>query len=898
MLCMESIFYSPLLPSYLMKQILPMLAVFFLSLLPVFGSVTLAEFNTCGTFEGASENGVPSGWELVISSPKVNLVPAISMDIPQAGTKCLKLTCSYPNEPQVYGLMRTDITCQPMTEYKFTIYVKSESNNGSCWFGGGNQWRWYNGIPMGKYDWTPMDGYYRTGADETSFPFFVLASGNATIYVDSLHVTRMGPASDPTFRPSYQTWDASRLQSVFAEIKAKTPVFRKRLETLKASGAHIDYALSKLSIIEAFLPNAEKKIPNPNYQLACTAMLDEMQQLANLLQSDLEALSSDPKGVPQVYRYRTGPIIPSGYSQIANVMDPKTGKVIRRPSILNGFGHFFTVADEIPFWQDRGCDFIQIELGPNCVSPRPDGTLQVDESAVINIVKYLQNAVKYNVAVTLLISPHYVPNSSGGMYWSDLPSVWAYYNAYLSAILPKIKNIPSLHSITLSNEPHSFSVPTDPYLQKTWLEYISKKYRGVSKLNAAYGGKSFASFSDVPMPPADKVWPGSFTHDERPWIYDWERCNEERFAAWHKRMADLVHKYAPSVSVHTKITGGFLTGGPMADGIDPELYASFTNYCGFDEVGGLRIIYDLDTSFQKAPIINSENHILSPDITYDMLDMQRFYSDIYTQAMHGQTASATWTYEPYFYDGLEKTTFAIRPAAMASVAKCGMDLMRIAPEMSAIQNASRKVAIIYSPVSYWYNSAYHPTWYSAWDAFFNTGLRVRFLSEKQLQAGKFGDVKVLILPEAQVVEPETIAGIRKFVANGGKVISIGHNLEYTPGWLPINAESVKHLLWKRIDIVGIGWQKQVVSWVRKAGVSPNVTLASSTNKDLTGIHWLSGIMNGKKVVSIVNISGKPVDLSISSPNVIGAWDMIADKKIELPIKLQNYGTMMIRLKTK
>ncbi len=890
--------YSLSLSSLLAGKLILSALIIIWAVVPVFASVTPAEFNTNSTFEGTSNNGVPAGWELVISSPKVNLVPEISTNQPQAGVKCLKLTCNYPNEPQVYGLVRTDIACEPMTEYKFTIFVRSESNDGSCWFGGGREWRWYNGIPMGTYDWTPMDGYYRTGPDETTFPFFVLASGNAKIYLDSLQVSRMGPASDPTVRPPYQPWDSSRLQSVFNYIKTITPALRKRLETLKVSGAHTDYALSKLSIIEAYIPNAEKKIPDANYQLACTAMLDEMQQLVTSLTSDLDALTKNPKCVPQVYRYRTGSITPSGYSQIANVMDPKTGKVSRRPSILNGFGHFFTVGDEIPFWQDRGCNLIQIELGPNCVSPNPDGTLHVDESAVNNIVKYLQNAAKYNVAVTFLISPHYVPSSSGGMYWSDLPGVWAYYNAYLSNILPKIKDIPSLHSITLSNEPHSFSVPTDTSLQKTWLNYITKKYRNISVLNAAYGKKNFASFSAVPMPPADKVWPGSFTHDERPWIYDWERCNEERFAAWHKRMADLVHTYAPNVPVHSKITGGFLTGGPMADGIDPELFTSFTNYCGFDEVGGLRIIYDLDTSFQKAPIINSENHVLSPDITYDVLDMQRFYSDIYTQAMHGQTASATWTYEPYFYDGLEKTTFAIRPAAMASVAKCGMDLMRIAPEMAAIQNAPRQIAIIYSPLSYWHNSAYHSTWYSAWEAFFNTGMRVRFLSENQLQAGKFGDVKVLILPEAQVVEPGTIAGIKKFVAKGGKVISIGHNLEYTPGWIPIRRESINNLVWKKIDNTGPGWQKQLTAWVHTAGVKPDVSLSSSNNKDLTGIHWLSGTLNGKKVVSIINISGKPADISVSSPKVLSAWDCIADRKISLPVKLDNYGTIMLQLTAK
>ncbi|HEX2949634.1 MAG TPA: hypothetical protein VHV83_08715, partial [Armatimonadota bacterium] len=209
----------------------------------------------------------------------------------------------------------------------------------------------------------------------------------------------------------------------------------------------------------------------------------------------------------------------------------------------------------------------------------------------------------------------------------------------------------------------------------------------------------------------------------------------------------------------------------------------------------------------------------------------------------------------------------------------------------------RQVAIIYSPASIWYDDSHHPVWRSTWDAFANTGMRVRFLSEKQLQAGQFGDVKVLILPETQVVEPGTIDGIRKFIKAGGKVISIGRNLEYTLGWVPISDSEVRPLIWKSIDKLGIDWEKQLISWVNQAGVKADIKLASATHPSLAGIHWLSGTLNGKNVVSIVNTSGKTVDISISSPKVTRAWDMIADKEIKLPAELKNYGAMTLQIAT-
>ncbi|MHB1457088.1 MAG: beta-galactosidase [Armatimonadota bacterium] len=860
----------------------------------VYAQVTLTQFNSNSTFEGASTNGVPAGWNLVISSPKVKLIPTVSTDSSRSGNKCLKLESNYVNEDQVYGLMKTDIACEPMTEYQFAFYVRSDSNDGSCWFGGGRGWNWINWIPLGTYSWRRLDAYYRTGQNETSFPFFIKAVGNSTIYVDDIKISRMGPSSDPTIRPAYQMWSNDRLQSSFSDIKLETPALRKRLEALKASGAHTDYAQIKLSMIEAFIPNVDKKINDSNLQLACTVMLDEMGLLLSSLKNDIAALTKNPKCVPAAYRYRTGKFSTNGYTQIADVYNPSTGKTTSRPAILNGFGHFFTVTDEMQYWQDRGCNFLQFQQGPDCVIPNPDSTLSVDATAINGVISKLESAAQHNIGATFLISPQYLPSRAGGPYWGDNTSVWAYYETYLAAVLPKIKNIPSLHSITLSNEPHSYAEPTDELLQNTWHQYLAKKYSNIAALNAVYGGTDYVSFSTVPMPSSDKVLPGDYTHNERPWIFDWVRCNEERFTAWHQRMADLVHKYAPNIPVHSKIIGGAIMGGPLADGIDPEMIASFSNYCGFDEVGGVRIIYDLFSSFLKAPAINSENHLITPDITYDILDGQRLYSDLFTQAMHGQTASAAWVYEPNF-DELYTNTFTMRPAGMEAIARCGMDLMRIAPAMAAIQDTPRKVAIIYSPASLWYNDSHHPTWRSTWSAIFNTGLRVRFLSEKQLQAGRFDDVKVLILPEAMVVEPGTIEGIRKFVKTGGKVISIGHNLEYTLGWVPISDSKVRPLIWKRMDKVGADWEKQLSKWVNQAGVKADVKLTSSSHPTLAGIHWLSGNLNGKKVVSIANTSGKTVDISISSPKVISAWDMIQDKKIELPVKLKNYGVTTLQI---
>lgn len=861
-----------------------------------------------GGFETVTASGAPQGWETVISSPKVRFTATVVPDQAKEGTHCLKIVTDYASQPEVYGCLKTDIRCEPMTEYQFTVNVRSVNYDGG-WFGGGHNWAWINGIPGGTYDWITLNGWYRTGPDETSIPFLLQVSGKTTLYFDNIIVTRVGPSSDPTVRPPYTAWKPEQLRDVLARLKTALPEQKKRLAALTSAGANTDYARVKLAYLEAFIPIVEKRIVEDKHRLTCTVMLDEMDQLSKRLQADFKLLERDPQAAPPVYRYQTGKTTVEGAAMLCDVRDPKTGKVSRRPAILNGFGHFFTVANEMAAWQDRGCNLVQLEMGPQCVSRR-DGKLQVDQKAIAEVVSRLESAAKHHVSVMFLISPHYLPNEAGGVWYGDETGPWEYYRAYLQVLLPKIKDNPALHSIILSNEPHCFAGPNDVSLKKAWAKYLPKTYADINALNRAYGTK-YPSFDQVPMPSAEldkkivdtpispvESLSGRFTHQQRPWLYDYVRCKDERFAAWHQRLAELVHEFAPGVPLHAKITGGYYMGHPVADGIDVEKFAAFTQYCGFDEVGGLRIIYDLAPSFKLAPQANSENHLLQPDVNFDQLDHERVYCDLFMQAMHGQTASATWVYEPY-YDDLATNTYSMRPAGMEAVSRAGMDLMRVAPALTAIQQEPRRVSVLYSPLSWWYDDRSHPTWRAAWFAFCNTGIRVGFLSEKQLQEGKFGDTAVLILPEAQVVEPATVAALERFVKAGGKIITIGRNLEFTPGWKPLDPKQERALAWRHLDPANPGWEKQLPALAEEAGVRPAVRLLTADGRPLTGVHWLSGTLDGKTVVAAINASGKPVTFAVQRGDkkeaATTAQDLLRDRAAALPGHLENYQAVVLEL---
>jgi hypothetical protein len=329
-------------------------------------------------------------------------------------------------------------------------------------------------------------------------------------------------------------------------------------------------------------------------------------------------------------------------------------------------------------------------------------------------------------------------------------------------------------------------------------------------------------------------------------------------------------------------------GLPAGNGVDPEMFAEFTQYAGYDDIGGVKIMQDVLPSFQRAPGVNSEAHLIG-DTDYNLMSRpEHLYAAVFAQAMHGQAATAAWTFEPHS-EPLSLWALSIRPAGMAAVGRCGLDLMRAAPALAAIQETPREVAVFYSPTAFYYGEKYHRSWHAAWECFHHTGLRVRFLSEKQLQAGDFGAVKVLLLPDARVVEAATLDALSDFVRAGGHIIAIGDCLEFTPpGWTPVEPQRVRPLFWKRVDTDVWSSQEQILTWVEKAGVRPLLNLRQANGEAPAPVHWLCGVLDGRKVVAAVNISEQAVRLTVTRPEVQEVSDVIGQAERTLPVDVRPY----------
>ncbi|ALC81507.1 MULTISPECIES: sugar-binding protein [Bacillus] len=517
-----------------------------------------------------------------------------------------------------------------------------------------------------------------------------------------------------------------------------------------------------------------------------------------------------------------------------------------------------------------------------------------------DIQNVLANAANHDVGVNLLLSPHYFPDfalkkwpelrsSNNGFYRFnfDHPKAKEIIGDYLRTLIPMIKDYPSLHSVTLTNEPTYQSSVDEHHLAK-WHAYLAELYQGsIAELNRIYGTE-YQSFEEVKMPTVLEATPH---------YYDWVEFNNTLFADWHKWMADLIKELAPELPVKTKIMGNKLhTQAELAQGIDPERFAAFNhingndnwNYIDEGEKGYLEELrfYDLQNSFRQAPVYNSEHHVIrdgNDDYTPEQAKHVR--SVVWQGAIHGLSASALWV-----WDRTNDPTSVIygsllhRPDVVSAVGKTNLDLNRLSNEITAFQKDKAEVAILYSNPSLVYSTGYLPAVGSAYESLSYSGEKVRFISEKQIQEGKFDNIKLLIIPEATHVKKSTLNKLEVYSRDYGKKILIlnqeslkfdEHN-QSLPG-------DIRKKVFSRSKVIAETptapeLRNVVIPMLSNMRLIKVMLMDAATNKPVYGVEWRSVVYNNRLLINIANYTDTAKDVYITINGIrISKWtDKIND----------------------
>jgi len=751
-----------------------------------------------------------------------------------------------------------------------------------------------------------------------------------------------GATNEPTVNAAPKTYNDTEIIADLHSIEAKLPMLEKLFADCKAANIRTDYDLVNYTVIKRFIGYGQDDVKN-GYLPRAAYMVQELQRLYLESADNLTAfLEKKEKPLP-AYLYRTGPMQVRNRSLIARVLEP-TGKLKRRPVFLLGYCGWDQVRCDIPVFNDFGVNEAAIEIGPSSVvfPPKDSNELySIDlKNLENNILPALAKAEENNISVDLLLSPHYFPKWALEK-WPDLinylgnekyyfmnfsidaPKARVIEEAFLRAVVPKVKNYRSLHSIILSNEPRYFDSSADAYTKPLWIAYLKNTYGSIENLSETHG-KTYASFDEVPVPSGEK-------HEATPLFYDWTVFNMGRFANWHSWMADIIRSMAPNIPLHTKIVGDYIFQRveDVGEGIDPERMCKLSDINGCDACAWVTddqpdiskfMFYDLLASMKTAPVFNSEDHYIQDrDAHYGPEYALHVRTDLFMGAFHGCSASSGWVWMRT-YDKKHDAVDSIlsRPDVVAAAGKTCLDLNRLAYEVTAFQKAPANVAILYSVASHVYGPYVKEKWsrdqatFLAYEGAIYSGQKTAFISEEQIAQGKLAQYKALIVPDSRNVPGKVLAGIKQYLSNGGKVLFLGDKSlskdEYNrPAGSDYPTVYAASTIMMSIPASGAPgnmplpkeFQKKLGEQFDTLGLFSKKLIDVATKEPATGIDYRFVQYSGRTLMVAANYLKRTteVTLEIDGKRVEQYHDLLADKDVCLTtLKLEPFKPIFVELK--
>ena len=585
---------------------------------------------------------------------------------------------------------------------------------------------------------------------------------------------------------------AAETEAVLQRVETLRDRLRTHMQSLKNAGRDAAYPQVTLTILENFVGYAREDIERGELARAYDAAL-QMEAMGR------QAIERE--FLPEVPRYVTQAERPSfrieGPAQLGTARWTDGRVEANWPLQFVGVGHFRQVRRDIEKLNDYGLNIIQIEFGPRSVVTGPD---TISTGAIEECLSILDRAAGAGVAVNLLISPHYFPDwafekwphlrdAGGGFLKVDVhaPEARQVYEKFLRTVIPRLGHHPALHSICLSNEPVFTSGEKSRFVRDRWHRWLEQRHGTIAELNRRWGSE-YADFVSIPVPAAE--------FDPSPLVYDYVCFNQEAFAEFHGWMASIIRELAPDIPLHAKIMvcANFVRHAHGPWSISPELFAALSDYNGNDAWKYYRkegpwasswqdenMGYDFQRSMADKPIFNSENHLI-PDRTFDRVPPSHISNVFWQGAVHGQSATTTWVWErTYSFTHDFSGSIMHRPQCVEAMGRTGLDLMRLSKEVTTLQEAPIQVALLWSPASLVAGQDYLNSLRQAYEALNFCGVRVGFVTERQLAAcaqtgilpGRLGTVRLVVAPEVRWTPESTIAALAKYQKRGGRLLLVG-----------------------------------------------------------------------------------------------------------------------------
>jgi len=526
----------------------------------------------------------------------------------------------------------------------------------------------------------------------------------------------------------------------------------------------------------------------------------------------------------------------------------------------------------------------------------------------------------------------------------DHPGTRVMISRVMAELMPVLKDLDAITSWDLANEPFFNINMWSKHTLEKYHGFLAEQYNTIEKLNSVWN-TGYDGFEDIPLPENRK--------DEQcsagQW-YDRVTFHNYRVTEFFEFVQGQISKYIPDALVHLKGQDNSSLGpldAAVTDGIDREMLTRSASLHGVDTrplpvteprmaAGnkgknpntilhydgsaygfhwlGQSFLYDYLTSLKPyRPVVDFEYHAFSINpIRIPDIKQSHAAASLWMAHLHGLVGNMAWYWQqrfgpyPFPHEHFKVWMYgsiSTQPLITAEYFQTMLKLNTFSEEVAALASVAEKpVRIFVSKPSYIHNRSHIDALHRVYEGVCFHGLRVGFITEKMLAgSGVDKDCKLIIIPDAEYVSKEALRALKEAKESGVQIVRFG---KIKTGY----------------DEHGFAHPAELTAFLEDAAVYDYADAATLSNKfekllepmtsvlpvrvtdldggDAFGVMHRQTSAGGKRVLLLVNVSDRPVEVQLRSKDggFIDGFDMLNSETVKGDaVKMPFQGVRLIRV---
>ncbi|BAX78808.1 hypothetical protein ALGA_0414 [Labilibaculum antarcticum] len=517
----------------------------------------------------------------------------------------------------------------------------------------------------------------------------------------------------------------------------------------------------------------------------------------------------------------------------------------------------------------------------------------------------------------------------------DHPGVNAMMSKAMDVLMPELQKLPAIISWDLANEPGFYLHMWSPHTLTKYQARLKEQHTTVERLNTAWKS-NYSSFASIPLPTAKK--PNQCSPGE--W-YDIATFQSYRVKLFFELAQSSIRKYVPDATIHMKAQDNSSLGprpNAVTDGIDREMLTPLLSLQGVDTRPlpvteprmaasnydesiygfhwlGQSFLYDYLTSLEpQHSVVDFEYHAFSINgIRIPDMPQNHSKASLWLAQLHGQISNITWywhrRYGPNpFYNERARLWFygniSTQPLVAAEYFQTMLRLNTFAEEVEALAtDPIGPVRLLVSKPSFIQNQAHIDALHRVYEATCFHGRRIGFVTEDMLKVNGIPEgCKMIIIPDVEYVSESALQVLQESLQQGVQLVRFGditpafdpHGLPHAPSRLEF-LEDVPTYKYASAPELSMAFESMLAPYSKDLPVKVSVV----NSKGAFGVMHRQVEVNGKRVVLLVNVSDKPVQVQLQSKKgrAIDGYDMLSGEEVKGDnINMSFEGVRLIRVK--